>query len=324
MLLLRSLFAAVLAVQAPLAQAAPLAAPGSYLRAADYRVAALTYRLGRHGAALCEPSPLAGMLLHHLGEYRPVDRPEAARHYGLSEGPGILAAVEGGPAARAGLAAGDVLLAVNGKPFPAPAIAAAERDEDRRRRLMEAADMLLEQELSRGPAKLQVRRAGQRLELVLEPELGCEARGRLARSRQANAFADGRYAIVTTRLLEFIGEKDEDLAVVLAHELAHNILRHQATLDEQKVPRGILRNFGKNAARVHATEEEADRLGIKLLAAAGFDPAVAIGFWRRLYAAYDPTPTPKLFRTHPSLAARERMIREAVAELNARPTAIPR
>ena len=65
------------------------------------------------------------------------------------------------------------------------------------------------------------------------------------------------------------------------------------------------------------TEEEADQLGIKLVWAAGYDVSAAIPFWRRLYATYDPLPVPKLFRTHPSLGARERMINETIAELRA-------
>lgn len=152
----------------------------------------------------------------------------------------------------------------------------------------------------------------------MKPVLGCPARGRLARSNQPNAFADGRYAIMTTKMLDFVAGDDE-LAVVMAHELAHNILGHPQRLDAQKVPHGILRGFGKNAGRVRVTEEEADRLSLKLLWPAGYDVSAAIPFWRRLYARYDPIPIPKFMRTHPSLGARERMIRQAIDELGARP-----
>jgi predicted Zn-dependent protease len=167
---------------------------------------------------------------------------------------------------------------------------------------------------------LELLRDGQRLTYVLRPVLGCAARGRLARSNQPNAFADGRYAIMTTRMLDFVAGEDE-LAVVMAHELAHNLLGHPQRLDAQNVPHGILRGFGKNAGRVRVTEEEADRLSLKLLWAAGYDVSAAIPFWRRLYARYDPIPIPKFMRTHPSLGARERMIKRAIEELGARPPA---
>jgi predicted Zn-dependent protease len=164
--------------------------------------------------------------------------------------------------------------------------------------------------------ELKISRAGQNLTLPLVAERGCEVRSRLARSSQTNAFADGRYAIMTTKLLGFV-ENDDELAVVLSHEIAHNLLGHPGRLDDEKVPHGILRNFGKNAARVRATEEEADRLSIKLLWAAGYNVNAAIPFWRRLYAKYDPIPIPKLLRTHPSIGARERMVNDVLAELAA-------
>jgi Zn-dependent protease with chaperone function len=256
------------------------------------------------------------MLLHQLGEYDPATRAEAIRRFGVDRGPGILAVVERSPAAAAGLRAGDVLLKANGRPMPPPATAAAEREENARRRLMNAADALLDEELARGPARLSLLREGRPLEVRLAASPGCLPHVRLARSAQANAFADGRYAIMTTKLLGFF-RNDDELAVALAHELAHNILGHPAALDAAGVPQGILRNVGANAARVLKTEEEADRLGIKLVWAAGYDVRAAIPFWRRLYATYDPIPVPKLFRTHPSLGARERMIEATLAELRA-------
>ena len=294
------------------AWAAPM--PGSSLRADDYRIGTVTYRLATRGASFCRQShPLTGLMLHHLGEYPPSRRTEASRRFGLTRGPGVLAVVEGSPAAQAGLVAGDVLLSVGKKPFPSPDDAAAEVDDKKRRRLMDAAEAQLEEQLRSGPATLEVYRDGRTLPVSLTPVTGCPARGRLARSRQPNAFADGRWAVMTTKLLGFM-RNDDELAVAMAHELAHNILGHPGEL-EGVVPKGILRNIGKNAARVHKTEEEADRLGIKLVWAAGYDVSAAIPFWRRLYAKYDPIPTPKLFRTHPSLAARERLIDQTIAEL---------
>ena len=85
------------------------------------------------------------------------------------------------------------------------------------------------------------------------------------------------------------------------------------------VPKGLLRGFGKNAARVKATETEADRLGLKLSWAAGYDPRAAIPFWERFYKAV-PSGLP-IFRTHPGLTARKRLVEEVVAELSK--TAIP-
>ena len=146
-------------------------------------------------------------------------------------------------------------------------------------------------------------------------------RNRLARSRQVNAFANGRYVVMTTAMLDFL-RSDDELAVVLGHELSHNILRHPALLDEQGVPKkGLMRSFGKNASRVWKTEAEADRFGIRLMAAAGYDVQAAIPFWRRYLGNMR---FPPAFRTTQSRRPRaptrgaiaERAGRTAAAALN--------
>jgi hypothetical protein len=295
-----------------LAAAPPL--EGSFLRAEDRTIATIGYRIASRASRFCpEPYPLTGLLFHHLPEYRLADRAALVQRYGLDRGPGILAVIDGSPAAQAGLAAGDVLLSVNGKPFPSPLQIAAEPERKRWRKSVEATEALLEEQLRLGRVELIVLRDGRELEIELVPISGCPARVRLARSSQVNAFATGRYVVMTTGLLGFTSDEDE-LAIALAHELAHNILKHADRLEAQKVPTGFLRGFGKNASRIRATEEEADRLGIKLAWAAGYDVSAAIPFWRRFYAKYD---SPQLFRTHPGLGARERLIADAISELPA-------
>lgn len=289
---------------------------GSFLRADDYRVARVAYRLATAGKQHCGPLlPLTGMFLHYLPEYEGPNRAEAVKLYGVDRGPGVLSVVGASPAARAGLAAGDVLLAINDIPLPTGDALARAGSITKWRTAAAGVQTLVEEQLRIGPARLKLLREGRPLTLMLHPEMGCPIRARLARSNQANAFADGRTVIMTTRLLDFV-RSDDELAVVLGHEAAHNILAHPARLEAEKVPKGFLANFGKNAGRLRATEEEADRLGLKLTWAAGYDVSAAIPFWRRLYRTYDPIPTPKLFNRHPSLAARERAVAETIAGLS--------
>jgi hypothetical protein len=287
---------------------------GSYLRADDHRVAAVTYRLGRAGVRFCPDSfPLTGLLLHHLAEYGPDGRQAMMDTYALHRGPGVLAVIEASPARAAGLRAGDALLSVNAQPFQSPLEITAEPNPKKRRQAIIAGEASIEAELRKGSAALQVLREGRTLTLSLASVSGCPTRVRLARSSQANAFANDGYVIMTDTMLK-LTRSDDELAVVLAHELAHNILNHPQRLRDQKVPDGFLRSFGRNASRVRATEEEADRLGIRLLWAAGYDVGAAIPFWRRMYAAFD---KPAVFRTHPTIAAREKLIRDAIAALPA-------
>ncbi|HEX8669505.1 MAG TPA: M48 family metallopeptidase [Allosphingosinicella sp.] len=294
-----------------------VAAPGSTLREADRGVAAAAYRIAVAGAPLCpERHPVTGMLFHHLAEYRPGDRPLMIQRYRLDRGPGVLTVLDGSPAARAGLRAGDVLLAVNGAPLPAGAAFLRSKDW---RKLAEGAEGQLEAALKQGPATVRIVREGRESDLRLDSVPGCLGRVRLARSDQMNAFATGTTVIMTTRLLGFLRSEDE-LAVVLAHELSHNILHHPDRLDEQGVPKsGFFRAFGKNAARVWKTEEEADRFAIGLMWRAGYNVEAAIPFWRRFLGKYDALP--QVFRTHPSLPVRERITREAIDALpRPRPT----
>ncbi|MEA3041663.1 MAG: hypothetical protein QOC65_1152 [Sphingomonadales bacterium] len=305
---------------APVARGQPAAtgpvtpAPGSFLREADHRIVSIVYRLGLAGRALCpEPFPLTGLAFHHLAEYRPADRADAIARWGLDRGPGILSVVEGSTAARAGLAAGDVLLSVDGTPFPSATAIAAESNPDRWRPRTAASEELLENRLRTGPVRLEILRGGRPLAVALDSIPGCPARGRLARSGQDNAFADGRYVIMTTGFLGFFRSEDE-LAVALAHELSHNILRHPQQLLVQGVPQsGIMRNIGRNARLVRATEVEADRLSVRLLAAASYDLDAIIPFWRRLYGR--PDAILQIISAHPGLRARERIISEVLAEI---------
>jgi hypothetical protein len=283
----------------------------STLRRADLRVAKVAYRLALAARPLCPSAwPLTGMLFHHLAEYAAADRPLMIERYGLDRGPGVLSVIAGSPAAQAGLVAGDVLLAVNGLPFPSPAEIAALRERAVWRARLEATEQQLEEALRRGPAELLVLRQGRQLRLSLGSLPACLGRIRLARSDQTNAFATGRYVVMTTAMLDYV-RSDDELAVVLGHEMAHDILGHPATRSEE----GVLAGLGIHASNIWKREADADRFGLRLMAAAGYDLGAAIPFWRRYLGKFDWFP--QIFRSHPSLGARERITAEEIAAIRA-------
>lgn len=302
------------AAQPPAAPAAAAAAEvaaavSTTLRQADLRVALVGYRLALAGAALCpERHPLTGMLFHHLAEYEPADRPLMISRYGLDRGPGILTVLSDSPAARAGLVAGDVLLAVNGRALPTGAASAAEPKREKWRRITDESEAELEAALRRGPAELRILREGREIALRLGSVPACLGRVRLARSTQVNAFATGRTVVMTTAMLKFL-RNDQELAVVLGHELAHNIFGHRQMRNED----GLLRGLGLKPSAVWKREEAADRFGLRLMNAAGYDLGAAIPFWRRYLGKYDWFP--QIFRSHPSLGARERIAAEEIAAI---------
>jgi predicted Zn-dependent protease len=123
---------------------------------------------------------------------------------------------------------------------------------------------------------------------------------------------------MTTGFLGFF-QDDSELAIAMAHELAHNILRHPQQLEAQGVPHGMFRHIGRNARLVRATEVEADKLSIRLLHAAGYDLDAVIPFWRRLHAR--PDSALMIVSAHPSLGARERYLTETIALVRGTPPA---
>jgi hypothetical protein len=302
------------AVQPPATQGL---SPATSLRDADLRVASVAFRVARDGVALCQVhEPLTGIAFHYLPEYRIADQPGMMTRYGLERGPGVLAVVADSPAAKAGLVAGDVLLSVNGKKLqkppsgnpPAPSgggLASTGDGPTSWRSATDASEDQIDAALRDGAAELDVLRAGQEVKARLEPLSGCFGRVRLAYSKQVNAFSNAHGVVMTTSMLAFI-RSDDELAIVLGHELAHRILGHPIMSDSE----GVLASFGIKAGELWRREAEADRLGLRLAAAAGYDLSAAIPFWRRYLGKYDWYP--QLFRSHPSLKAREKIVREEV------------
>ena len=246
------------------------------MRSLDQRVAAIAYRLATSGRALCANiENLPGFAVHDLSQYGASFRPAAIRSFGLDAGPAVLALVPGGPADRAGLRLDDILLSLDGRALP-HGDPGRDRSFDRMAQILDALDAAF----TDGGAEIEVRRAGHLLMLHVGTQPGCKSRFQLIPSGRLNAEADGRYVQVTTAIAAYVAD-DAELAAVLAHEFAHNILGHRVRLDAARVSRGFLGNFGRNAARIRETEVEADRFSVYLLDRAGYDPEAAVRFWTR-------------------------------------------
>lgn len=157
----------------------------------------------------------------------------------------------------------------------------------------------------------------------------------------ANAFClPGGKIGVFTGILKYT--KDEaGMATVLAHESAHAILRHSGERLSQSLlmqlggiglnvalqgkspylSDAILQAYGLGATvgvllpYSRTQEYEADRVGLILMAKAGYDPAQALKFWERMLAAKKDEPRPpQLLSTHPTDADRIREIKRLLPE----------
>jgi hypothetical protein len=259
-------------------QAPDAAAVVQTLQAQDQAVEAVGYRLATANADLCSAAkPDPGFLIQTIDQYAQTYRPAAAQILNLSEWPGVTSLAPRSPAQASGLHAGDALTAVNGVALPRTATPPPKPDFGR----TETTQRLVSDGFAQGNATLSVLRAGQPLTLEVHAAPACPAAYEVVTDNSLDSDADGARVQISSRMVA-LAATDDDLAAVLAHELAHNVLRHRARLDALHVSRGLLGQFGRNAILIRQTEGEADRLGIYLLARAGFSLDAAMDFWGRL------------------------------------------
>lgn len=223
----------------------------------EARLAATGHRLATASAAWCPVlAPQPGWLLADLRRFDGAEKDAARRAYGAGDTPFVAAVAPASPAARAGLTRGSGIAAINGIAVPVLG------DEPTIR--MDAVIVAVE---ALDPAQpLTVTDAAGTIHR-LDAAPGCASAFRIERDGP-QAAANGRLVRVRLDLAQSVTD-ETDFAVIVAHELAHNILRHRDRLGRDR-----------SARRVRQTEIEADRLAVWLLADAGYDPQAAIAFWQ--------------------------------------------
>lgn len=307
MTLLALAAAALVALSTPAAGDDSAAATFAALREVDGRMAAIAYRLTTANAPLCRTlSPTPGWALHSLGQYDPALRDQARRSFGFDAPIAVEAVVPGSAAAAAGVHPGDSIVAVDGRRMtgvaPGNTADSAGRDAAVAAIAAVPADRPLEVQLIRGARTRTVR-------IAASP--GCRSAFEVLLGPKMDASSDGHIVQIGVRFFERYA--DDEVAVVVAHELAHTILRHADRLDAAKVNRGLLAEVGRNGKLFRITEEQADLLGMYLLRNAGYDPQIAVRFWRDHGGDVDGG----LFRsrTHPSSAARAKAVAAEIARI---------
>jgi len=267
--------AALAAIAAPTTDSPGEAFFGA-LRSADTRLATIAERLTTANVELCDQrQPALGMVLHSLRQYREADWPAVKRVFGFGMPVAVEAVVKDGAAERAGVAPNDAIVAIGDQALPtsvADSAKAASTDRDRALALIDAAP--IDQ-----PLAITFDRNGVTDRRTLMPRAACRSRFEIVIGNGYDAQADGANVQLGEKFFE--GMTDEEIAVVVSHELAHNILRHRARLDAAGVSRGLAGEFGRNARLIRETEDQADLLSVYLLANAGYDPWAPGRFWRK-------------------------------------------
>ncbi|WP_292171544.1 M48 family metalloprotease [Brevundimonas sp.] len=291
------------------------------LVAKDQRVAAVAWRLTVDNADLCPATRLkAGWTLHAASQYGTELRPVAERTYGLQgDLPGILSAPAASPAQQAGLRPGDVIVAVDGQPL-STGIAARARDQTYDG--LQANIDRLNSAATLGPMALTVRRDGIERSVTVTPERTCAYDTQVEVRDDLRALSDGRTIFVSARLVD-IAQDDDQLAFLLAHELAHAVLEHATVPDVQGGRGEANAQLSLRRGLSSSSEGDADTLGLYLLARAGFDPGRAVQF----LSAYEATapgsryPQVNLRGVYRSIPDRRRALEPVIADIARRQAA---
>jgi Zn-dependent protease with chaperone function len=243
-------------------------------------------RVRQAGAELCpgQQRPVLGLFAATAEELPAAYRAAARRDYGLDERPRVLFVLPDFPAARAGLRAGDVIVRFGGRRVP-DAVSVLRMGAPGAERTI----------------RVEIERTGRREERELEIRPGCSFPASAFYHDEVQAFAESGAAFlaITTGMLRF-ARSDDELAVVLGHELAHLVTGGLGT---------------------RGGEADADYLGCYFAARAGFDVAVAPVLWRRMSLAHPASLVERGFYSHPPSHERELALAATLREIQAKRSA---
>ena len=280
----------------------------------DQRVADTGWRIASRNTGACPKLWGAlGVSLQHISQYAPAYRAAAKAAFGLDDSyPSILAVAKSSPASASGLQPNDTLRAVNGVDLIGKSRGqTSAASYDAVSSAMAALEALPEQQA----AVLLIERGGQRFDVSVTPQNVCRSRVELAPGNAINANANGLVAQISGRLVNWV-QSDDELALVIAHEMAHNLMGHPKTLSEKSALSGLATSLGLSGKSQRQMELDADRMGIIMAAGAGYNYKIAPDFWARLNSN---TPLAAfLATTHPTTRARRDNAQRVVDEINSK------
>jgi predicted Zn-dependent protease len=157
-------------------------------------------------------------------------------------------------------------------------------------------------------------------------------------SKQINAFVmPGGKIVFYTGIVEKLKLTDDEIAMVMGHEMAHALLEHgRERAGQQKIAQaatigasvlsqvmgygdlgGLLASQTSKVTLLtfnRGDESEADLVGMDIAARAGFDPRAGISLWQKMSEASKGEP-PQFLSTHPSHTSRIDNIRSALPKV---------
>ena len=243
----------------------------------------------------------------------------AQQTFGLNERLQIMGVLAGSGASKAGVQRGDSLLAIEDRFLPLGQN--AER---------QAASILAPLVNGRSSVKLTIIRNDTSFPLNISLTHACAFAIELGNTDNVIAYADGHRMMLSRGMLDF-ARTDEELAYVLAKEMAHNTLAHPQKQRISATVGGIIDNLvrmhpdmstmvGKAGVKAmpQALDTAADTLALYMVARAGYDIDNAPAFWQRLASQYPATVLNGYTAIHPSTPARLSAMEKAIADIKSK------
>ena len=238
----------------------------------------------------------------------------------------IINIVKNSPADKAGLTVGDIILELEGFTFP--------EGKNALKKISKHFKDFEEKEIK----KIKIDRNGQILKFDINQIKICNYPIIFTQDKIVNAYADGKSIIMTQGMVDY-AKDDNEIALVIAHELAHNDRGH---LDAKKKNTLIMGSIGfildlmtiyysggtaggdaqntemwsKIGSEAYSVEfeKDADYGGVYYAYRAGYDISNVKNFWERIGSE-----NPKqiaISSTHPATAERYLQIEKTVEEIN--------
>ena len=238
----------------------------------------------------------------------------------------IIDIVKNSPADKAGLALGDVILEVEGFIFP--------EGKNALKKISKHFKDIKKKEIK----KIKIDREGEILTFDINQTKICNYPIIFTQDKIVNAYADGKSIIMTQGMVDYARD-DNEIAMVIAHELAHNDRGHLDAVKKNTLIMGSIgfildlmtiyysggtaggdaqntemwSKIGRNAYSVEF-EKDADYGGVYYAYRAGYDISQVKNFWERIGSE-----NPKqiaISSTHPATSERYLQIDKTVKEIN--------
>ncbi len=246
----------------------------------------------------------------------------AAESIGLDNRLRISQVLPGSGAALNGVQTGDIIVAIAGQVAP--------QGPDAERQTAKLLTPLVQQQ---APIKLTLMHDRTTKNVTVPLTLACAFSIELGNADNVNSYADGRRILITRGMLGFV-KSDEELAYLIAKEIAHNSLDHPTKQRMVTTTSGVIDNLlriSPNPIGIAGTagirpypqdlDAAADTLSLYMLARAGYNLDGEPAFWQRLATQYPASILNGYTALHPSTDYRLAMIGKVTQIIKAKQAA---